>query len=203
MSQFALIIDNNIVFGPMHWAPEIFGQQLTQLGFNISLTVTPPIGVLDFGNGIVIVPVKDSTIPSYNPQFQTIENIQKIKNNIVEITYKVKNKELSECRNFLLNKIAMDRFNKEISGLEIQGIRFPTSRESRMIIQHIIETQKDNLEYFNFKASGNNWLELTVEQLIKISQLIGKYVQQCYDEERSQYEVIMAAKSVEELMDLG
>ena len=201
--MFCLIIDNNIAFGPMHWAPEAFGQQLTNIGFNISLTVTPPIGVLDFGNGIMIVPVKDSTIPSYNPQFQTIENIQKIKNEFVEITYKVKNKELSECQQLLLNNITMARYNKENDGLEIQGIRFPTSRESRMIMRDIIETHKDNPEYFNFKASGNNWLELTVEQLGKISQIIGKYVQQCFDEEREQYEAIMAAKSVEELMDLG
>ena len=97
MSNFCIIQDGSVVFGPMAWSPAAFSSELLSLGLGVSLTDVSPVAEITLGDGISIVPV--TVIPPNATAFQTCGAANfAIGQGVVTVTYPLVDISLDDAR---------------------------------------------------------------------------------------------------------
>ena len=107
--------------------------------------------------------------------------------------YKLKKKE----------QIASDRYDDEISGIEVNGVKINTERDSQALITGAaLAAMRDNSYTLKWK-SENGFIELNSEQVIAMANLVREHVQNCFNREAECDVLIDACNNLENLNNIS
>lgn len=96
-------------------------------------------------------------------------------------------------------EIASDRYNEEISGVNVNGIEIDTERDSQALITGAaLAAFQDNTYTLKWKAKGG-FIVLNASEVIQIANFVREHVQKCFNREAECIELINNANSIEEL----
>lgn len=99
-------------------------------------------------------------------------------------------------------EIASDRYNDEIKGIEVEGIRIDTERDSQALITGAaLAAMRDDTYTLKWKAK-DGFIFLSAEQVINIAELVRAHVQSCFDREAECIDLIKNCDSLESLNNI-
>jgi hypothetical protein len=124
----------------------------------------------------------------YTQWFVDIPNNQVVKQySLTELTF-------SEKKQNMIEDLVNIRYEKEISGIVIDGLNFSTDRQSQALINAAYTLiQKDNHKEINWKTADNNWIILKASNINFYTYCFSDYVENCFTNEHSIYELINSA----------
>jgi hypothetical protein len=109
----------------------------------------------------------------------------------------VDSRTLAELKDRLTADVADLRWQKETSGIEVDGISISTTREARAEFKQLLaDAAEASLQVVDFKAASG-FVTLTVEQMRGIARAITAYVQSQFSAERMHQEAIAALTSID------
>lgn len=115
-------------------------------------------------------------------------------------TYEAVPKPIDAVKNELKAIVAKQRYEKEVSGLEINGSKILTDRESQAQLNGAYVSLKNNLvTSIDWKASNGSWVVLTLTEVEPLATAVSMHVQNCFTEEKIKCEEIDAVTTLAEL----
>lgn len=202
---YALIKDNQILFGPTGWAESAFGHILKDAGINANVPVrytgSEPIV---FGNGYSIVETPSLAMP--------VETIaQKIGGGSFSVVggkvvggYVLEDRTLDEAKTYLLGKITEKRLLEESTSIKVNvlgvDVTVSCAREERDIwVQTLFLLPDGVIQKFKFPEA---WLEIGKPEIQLIVAGIMAQVQYAFSWEHKLVVLINAAESIADLESL-
>ena len=108
---------------------------------------------------------------------------------------------LEEEKKKLRQEAADKRYEKEVSGILVDGLPINTSRESQAMITAAFAAFKNGLlTTINWKCSNGTWITLDETQFASIAQAVIDHVQVCFSEEQVKTTEIDALATCEDLV---
>lgn len=102
-------------------------------------------------------------------------------------------------KNELLNILANKRYEVEIGGIEVNGLRIKTDRDSQMLISGAYLSAKNNvISSFNFKTEFG-FFSLSSQEIIVIGEAVANHVQSCFTKEKELYELIINSPTIDNI----
>ena len=99
-------------------------------------------------------------------------------------------------------KIAAERYEREIAGVEVNGITIDTGRDSQALITGAALAAVIDGEYsLNWKTS-TGFIHLTAPEIIAVAQAVRAHVQTCFDREAELCALVDAAETAEDLDEI-
>lgn len=99
-----------------------------------------------------------------------------------------------------LAEIAQWRYNREISGVTLNGARILTDRESQATISGAFSSLKEGLvASINWKAANGVWITLGLPEMTAIAQAVATHVQTSFTLEKQYADQVAAATTIEEV----
>ena len=99
-----------------------------------------------------------------------------------------------------LAEIANWRFQRETSGIVLNGVRIKTDRESQAAITGAFITLSQGLvSSVDWKADNGQWIQLGLTEMTAVAQAVATHVQQCFSLEKSYVDQVNAATTIEEV----
>lgn len=208
MAMWALIHENQIVLGPRNWNRWVFQEWLQEeLNIEISLPQLDPASSVIITDTVSIVVANISTPPPMNPHTQQPAGpFLTFNGTIVEGYYTIGEQNIDVAKTNLLNQLATNRYNREISGCEVviqgQTVKVDTDRINRQIWNNMLTAGLDNV---NYKFSPTVWLTLTTSDIQTIANALVTKVQGDFNWEQTVTNEILAATDIETLnsIDIG
>lgn len=106
---------------------------------------------------------------------------------------------LDQAKAFKLASLAAYRYEKEIGGIECNGISVKTDRESQSMLNGAITFFNWNPEaIINWKGT-NGWVQVNRATLENVAKTVGAHVQTCFSQEKTHAEAIEALVTKEEV----
>ncbi|MDU4251957.1 DUF4376 domain-containing protein [Pseudomonas sp.] len=103
----------------------------------------------------------------------------------------------------LRNLIAARRLEAEVSGVEVGGVRFSTSRDSQGLISNVVSAAMlDSGYHCNWKTLGG-FIELNAEQILEMARAVRTHVQACFDREAELLTHLETGTFAESMLDEG
>jgi len=181
--MISIVKDNSIVFGPSAWVPSVITNELAKLGINISLSECEPVSRFDIGD-VSLMPVSFQQV-SYDPDSQTlIQSTPTIINDVVEISYAVKDIDFDTLKIKALDELSRYRYSIEVNGITINGTRIDTSRDSQAMINGAYAYSQATGGNIEFKTPSG-FVTLTAEEIKEIALAVGLHVQDCFSVEKT------------------
>ena len=121
-----------------------------------------------------------------------------------ERTFTIVDAPLEAARAQLLDRVAELRWKVETDGIEINGIKVSTDRQSQAMITqtvaglNLVNATEQPIEKVKFKADSG-FAELTPEQIAYIGMGVTRHVEKCYALEAELCEEILTAPDLEAL----
>lgn len=117
----------------------------------------------------------------------------------LNLTDAEKNERIQDVRQKKINDLTTLRFEKEVNGINVNGISVRTDRESQSQLAAAVLTLKEKFaNSINWKGE-NGWVNLNQAQILQISKIVSQYVQGCFNVEQMHYAKIANLRSVEEI----
>lgn len=88
------------------------------------------------------------------------------------------------------NSLANLRYEKETSGIEVNGMKIKTDRESQSLINGAYVSTLINPSFTVDWKCENGWITLNAEQIAGIATLVANHVQSCFTREKEIAELI-------------
>ena len=99
-------------------------------------------------------------------------------------------------------EIASDRYDDEISGIEVDGVRINTERDSQALITGAaLAAMRDNTYTLKWK-SEDGFIMLDANSVINIANLVREHVQECFNREAECRELIDSCDNLESLNNI-
>ena len=96
-------------------------------------------------------------------------------------------------------EIASDRYDEEISGVNVNGIEIDTERDSQALITGAaLAAFQDSTYTLKWKAKGG-FIVLNANEVIQIANFVREHVQKCFNREAECISLIDNCASIEEL----
>ena len=96
-------------------------------------------------------------------------------------------------------EIAAARYEREIAGVEVNGILLDTGRDSQALITGVaLAAMLDENYSLNWKTTSG-FIHLTAPEIIAVAQAVRAHVQSCFDREGELVALVDAAQTAEEL----
>lgn len=96
-------------------------------------------------------------------------------------------------------EIAAARYEREIAGVEVNGILLDTGRDSQALITGAaLAAMLDENYSLNWKTTSG-FIHLTAPEIIAVAQAVRAHVQSCFDREGELVALVDAAQTAEEL----
>lgn len=109
---------------------------------------------------------------------------------------------IDEAKEFLKNQAAQKRYEKEVSGFELNGINVDTDRNSQAkLTAAYVKAVNDNTVTINWKTN-NGFVTLDASTIIAIGDALFDFVQGCFTEEKELIEQIDAATTADDLIQI-
>lgn len=111
---------------------------------------------------------------------------------------------LSAVKARKLAELADARWQYEVSGVLVGGVRIKTDRESQATISGAYTTLKDGfVPSVDWKAEGGQWVQVTLAEITPLAQAVAQHVQGAFSLERQLSEQVAAATTVEEVQAIA
>lgn len=102
-----------------------------------------------------------------------------------------------------LASIAEERFQREGSGIVVDGVAIDTSRDSQSLIAGMaVSAMLDPAYHCSYKGVAG-FVELTSAQIIGIAKAVRLHVQACFDREKALTETVTAQTYTDEMLKDG
>lgn len=99
-------------------------------------------------------------------------------------------------------EIASARYEREIAGVEVNGITIDTGRDSQALITGAaLAAMLDENYSLNWKTA-NGFIHLTAPEIIAVAQAVRAHVQACFDREAELCALVDAAETKEDLDEI-
>lgn len=99
-------------------------------------------------------------------------------------------------------EIASARYEREIAGVEVNGITIDTGRDSQALITGAaLAAMLDEGYSLNWKTA-NGFIHLTAPEIITVAQAVRAHVQACFDREGELVALVNAAETKEDLDEI-
>ena len=178
--QYIILKDGRVIWGPRPWNPfaiEMAIERETQQ--DVTIGVDPVVGKILENPSIVILPVTQLIVPSYDPIFETLAGPTwriDVSEGKAEMEYTVVEQHIPYAKGAVVEAAISKRKEKENSGITVDGIHFGTDRTTRerMFLQSALGQD------VKWKNNDGTFVDLTISQLQSISQTINNHVQQAY-----------------------
>lgn len=95
------------------------------------------------------------------------------------------------------------RYQHEVAGLEVDGIKIKTDRESRATLNEVALSAMLNEKYTCEWKTDNGFITLNRDQIINIVKAVRAYIQECFDREKELMELTKKATTAEAIMNLN
>lgn len=200
--MYVLVHKNRVLAGPMNWNRAIFDGNLEKLKIIKTLPKVPPDNLPFIIDDNTKIYKAEFNYPEYNEKINYLEGPYWEFNETQAIaSYIVRNIPIESVKNKLKEKLAGDRWTKEVLGtsVTVQGheINIDTSRENRYIFnqQYLIMNDNDTTLW----KFSNIWLNLSKSDVLNIIISIKNHVQSSFDWENSIIAQIDQAQDLETL----
>ena len=100
-------------------------------------------------------------------------------------------------------RIAHRRYAEEISGVEIAGVKFETTRDSQSLIGGAVVHAMDNPDYACLWKTESGFKELSGAELRALLNAVRDHVQACFDREATLIDHLKAGTLTESMLDEG
>lgn len=201
--QYILVINGQVVWGPVEWNRRIFELEIeTEAGISTSLPDRKPdASVITIGDGIRIMPVAHLNRPSYHLLAETLEGPFWTFGDVAECEYRVVPLPVEQAKPNFKQSVATLRWKQEFKKvtIDIKGntVEVSAARDVRdqwgmLYAVGIPKTWK----------FGSVWLELDREDFLNIATAIDTYIQSLYDEELRLSRLIDEATTTQDLIDI-
>lgn len=105
---------------------------------------------------------------------------------------------LTKAKTAAKTQLAANRYAKEIGGMTIDGAAIHTDRESQaMLNAAYVMAVNGNLEAGTIWKGSDGWHALTKQNVIDLSIAVKNYVEALFAAEKTKYDLIEAAETVE------
>ena len=105
--------------------------------------------------------------------------------------------ELKNAKIRKLKEIASERYNEEVSGVEVDGVFFRTDRQSVAVLLGEYAIAVNEKKYSTAWKTDDGFVTLTRDQVLNAAKCVHKFVQSCFDKEKKISEKINSASSIE------
>lgn len=137
-----------------------------------------------------LYPIVDS-LPEYNSATQKIDGVTySFDGNQVNKVYQIADIDISYLLQAKLDQLAALRYEKETAGIEVNGSRIRTDRETQSILDSAQRKAESNPDLVVDWKGENGWVELTSPQIIAIGSAVFDHVQACFKRERELSELL-------------
>lgn len=197
--KYVLVEDKQyVLLGPIEWRPRMIQSEIDDLDI---LWQVPPIesGYISITDRYEIYPVSNIIQPNYNPDFEELAGpTYTFDNNEAVATYTVVDLSIDSIKNVLKNKIAAERYRREISGTKvtINGVEYniETDRDSRAKWIQLASLPGPT----NWKIAGS-FVNITNQDAQTILQAAVDHVQSQFDWEMNMYADIDSKTTIVDL----
>ncbi|MNC14186.1 hypothetical protein D3C75_619520 [compost metagenome] len=101
-------------------------------------------------------------------------------------------------------KVAMTRYNHEVSGITVAGMAVDTGRDSQGLIAGACLAAIIDPDYVvNWKTSSGEFLPLTAQQIIGVATAVRAHVQACFNREHELVTMIDNNTFLESMLEQG
>lgn len=154
-------------------------------------------GLIDFNYAIL----HDTAIPQLKPYEEAVSKIEEIdgkytrKYDIVEKTFESEESKSNFVNNLKRTKkinVSQIRYNKEIEGIEFNGVRIGTDREDKGMIMGALLTAQRNNSTIRYKTKNGTFVDLDVTTLGQIYDAVSQHTQNLFNKEAEHYSAIDA-----------
>lgn len=203
--KYALLDNNQIKVGPRDWNKGFWDRYLDEVGVESNLPWTyNEQEVITVNDDIKIVPVSEPVIPSYNSRTEQLAGpYWDVTKTPITGYYDVVDQPLDSAKNSLKAQVAVNRYNKEVSGIKVTvqstEVNIGTNRGQERDIwlqSHILMNDTDTIKY---KFSTDVWKDLTKTEVKNIVDAIKTHVQDAFAWESSKIAEIDAVTTKENL----
>lgn len=203
--MFIVKENERVVYGPAHYNYQMFkwvlvnDLELDPTSFTLpnnmedleTATITPTVSILPVN--IVYNPI-DSDIEQPAGPFWAFTDT------LASAIYNAEPKPIDTVKNELKAIVASQRYTKEISGIEINGSKILTDRESQAQLNGAYVSLKNNLvTSIDWKTSNGDWVALTLAEIEPMAIAVSTHVQSCFTEEKNKCVEIDLATTLAEL----
>lgn len=200
--MYVLVHKNRILVGPRDWNYGMFEGALEKIGINMYLPRREPDNLPLIIDEDTRITNSVLTMPPYNEKIERTHGpYWDTSTDPVTGTYGIATLEIEFIKPKLKNLVAVERYNKEISGFKIivqnKEVTVDTNRGSRDIFIQKYFLMNDN-QTVKWKFP-ETWLELSKTELGLIVIAGAEYIQRCFDWEESKNQEIDQAQTAQEL----
>lgn len=152
-------------------------------------------GLTDFGYAVL----NDTAIPPLKP-FEEAESYIEEENGNFTRKYRIFRKQfatqealssfLSSLKREKKLAISQIRYEKEIEGIEFNGIRIGTDREDKGMLLGALMTLQRNGGTIRYKAKNGNFIDLDINTLGQIYDLVSSHTQTLFNKEADHFSAI-------------
>ena len=209
MVKYVLVQNNQILLGPFNWIKTRF-ESVIQEDFEIDVVLPSdmpsdiPYLVNQDLNLWIYTARPGEDIP-YNPRIEVHNGpFWTFNDKYAEYHYEPILMDLEIAKKFLIEKVAAERYKKEIKGIKetIQNteITIDTTREGRAIFIQKYSIMQDT-ETVNWKFP-ESWLTINKSEFLQIITSFTNYIQQCFDWEKQLVNQINSCNSHTDLLPI-
>jgi hypothetical protein len=203
--MYAVVYKNRVIVGPMGWNRGIFQGSLEKEGVKQTLPRVAPERFPYIVNEDAQIHRVEENRPELNPMYQFYYGpLWEITATKVIANYEVRDTSVEAARVKFKNQLADERYKKEAAGTSINiqdvVVTLDTSREGRNIFlqKYLLMGENDTV---NWKFP-ETWLTLTKTELGSIVAVGAAHIQGAFDWEKNINDLIDAAQTNEELLEI-
>ncbi|EHJ8504963.1 DUF4376 domain-containing protein [Salmonella enterica subsp. diarizonae serovar 47:k:z53:[z84]] len=144
--------------------------------------------------------VADAPRPQYDEQIQYVREIPpKIIDGVLTRQFDVQPKPRNEIIRLLTDKLADIRYRKETGGIELEGLKILTDRESQAQLTGAYQSLASGLITQTDWKAADGWMTVTKEQIEPVARAVAVHVAKCFAAEKLVSEQIRRSDSPENI----
>lgn len=153
--------------------------------------------IVDEGYPLYVEFINNGGIP-YIEIDESVADILEIVDGVVQYKPDYQTTLLNKAKTAAKTQLAANRYAKEIGGMTIDGAAIHTDRESQaMLNAAYVMAVNGNLEAGTIWKGSDGWHALTKQNVIDLSIAVKNYVEALFAAEKTKYDLIEAAETVE------
>lgn len=205
--MYAIVINNKVEIGPRDWNYSIFAKQLKEkeLPYDELPKAKPKTSIIT--DNWKLLPINIINKPTHDAIYEQLEGpTYTIKEDGIDLSYKVVPETLAVAKSKLSTKVTEDRYKVEVNGIgftfaDATEVTLYTTREDRNTYLDALLTVPDGINV-KFKFKDGIFKEVTKAELQQIVNTIMTHIQSAFEWEATKLVEIDNCLTLEELKQL-
>ncbi|EAS0616271.1 DUF4376 domain-containing protein [Salmonella enterica] len=144
--------------------------------------------------------ITDAPRPQCDEEMQYVrEAPPKIIDGVLTRQFDVRTKPRNEIVNILTGKLADIRYQREVSGIELDGMKILTDRGSQAQLSGAYQSLASGLITQTDWKAADGWMTVTKEQIEPVARAVAAHVARCFSAEKAVSEKIQNVASPESI----